>query len=56
MGICGFVHGFPVFGLDLGGVWVVFGWLDLGPVVVIFSDGFDGGFRCSLGLFGNGFQ
>ena len=22
MGFCGFVHGFPAFGLDLGGVWV----------------------------------
>ena len=45
-----FVHGFPawvcscfsVLGSDLGGVWVVFGlafgWLDLGPLVVIFSD------------------
>ena len=40
---CGFVHGFQAFGSDLGGVWVVFGlafgWLDLGPVVVIFFDG-----------------
>ena len=51
-----FVHGFSAFGSDLGGICVVFGWLDLGPVVVIFSDGFDGGFRCLLGLFGNGFQ
>ena len=38
----GFVHGFQAFGSDLGGVWVVFGlafgWLDLGPLVVIFSD------------------
>ena len=24
---------------DLGGVWVGVGWLDLGPMVVIFSDG-----------------
>ena len=67
MGVVGFILGFwfrfPAFGLDLGGVWVGFGWrlggvwvgvgwLDLGPVVVIFSDGlgdlfhgFDGGFR-----------
>ena len=44
----------------LGRIWVAFGLaLDLGPVVVIFpmgwgicSDGFDGGFRCLLGLFG----
>ena len=26
------------FGWRLGGVWVGVGWLDLGPVVVIFSD------------------
>ena len=40
MGFYGFGHGFPAFGSDLGGVWVVFGlvfdWLDLGPLVVIF--------------------
>ena len=40
------------FGWRLGGVWVGVGWLDLGSVAVIFSDGFDGGFRCLLGLFG----
>ena len=43
----GFVHGF-LWGLlmgfrRLGRIWVAFGlafrWLDLGPVVVIFSDG-----------------
>ena len=49
MGFCGFVHGFPAFGLDLGGVWVVFGlafgWLDIGLMVVIFSDGLGDLFR-----------
>ena len=57
---CFFYFGFLVpvsgvwvgFGWRLGGVWVGVGWLDLGPVIVIFSDGFDGGFRCLLGLFG----
>ena len=37
--ILGFWFRFPAFGSDLGGVWVGVGWLDLGPVVVIFSDG-----------------
>ena len=27
------------FGWRLGGVWVGVGWLDLGPVVVVFFDG-----------------
>ena len=40
MGFYGFGHGFPAFGSDLGGIWVVFGlafdWLDLGSLVVIF--------------------
>ena len=40
------------FGWRLGGVWVGVGWLDLGPVVVPLTNGFDGGFRCLLGLFG----
>ena len=31
-----FYFGFLV---PVSGVWVGFGWLDLGPVVVIFSDG-----------------
>ena len=39
----GFVHGFPAWVCSwVSGVWVVFGlafgWLDLGPLVVIFSD------------------
>ena len=29
----------------LGRIWVAFGWLDLGPVVVIFSDGLGDLFR-----------
>ena len=33
------------FGWRLGGVWVGVGWLDLGPVVVIFSDGLGDLFR-----------
>ena len=49
MGFCGFVHGFPAFGSNLGGVWVVFGlafrWLDIGPLVVIFFDGLGDLFR-----------
>ena len=47
-GFAGFVVGFILFFLfwvfgsgfrRLGGVWVGVGWLDLGPMVVIFSDG-----------------
>ena len=34
--LVGFIFGFLV---PVSGVWVVFGWLDLGPVFVIFSDG-----------------
>ena len=45
MGFCGFVHGFSAFGSDLDGVWVVFGWLDLGLLVVIFFDGLGDLFR-----------
>ena len=60
------------FGWRLVGVWVgawgdvwvgicveirsEFGWLDLGPVVVICSDGFGGGFWCLLCLFGGRFR
>ena len=60
MGFCGFVHGFPAFELDLGGVWVV-GFRSVGCDFFpmgwgICCDGFDGGFRCLLGLFGSGFR
>ena len=52
-GFAGFVVGtwwvlFWVFGSNfrrLGQIWVAFGWLDLGPVVVIFSDGLGDLFR-----------
>ena len=55
----------------LGRIWVAFGWCLGWRWVVGFrsggcdfffmgwgicSDGFDGGFRCLLGLFGSGFQ
>ena len=33
------------FGWRLGGVWVGVGWLDLGPMVLIFSDGLGDLFR-----------
>ena len=36
----GFVHGFPAFGSNLGGIWV-----DIGSSVVIFSDGLGDLFR-----------
>ena len=39
-GGCEFVHGFSAWVCSwVSSVWVGFGWLDLGSVVVIFSDG-----------------